>query len=198
MASRRQKKERLVAEDMLGWLDASPEPAKKKRPKKVRGPRVRPRNPAAFVERSLNPAWKFDGVDAKPLNIKQKRGGGEMVTSIATDDRNYSDGVCRVEKGKDLRACHVELRFIGPKAQESAARKGRNLERGTYLRFCSERKKPGALIPVNSAAQAAKLAREFCECRKTESASVCVTRFGKKYGPRPGRVTLGGLRKPKN
>lgn len=197
MASRRPKKERLVAEDMLGWLDAPPEPAKKKRPKKVRGQRVRPRNPAAFVQRSLNPAWAFDDLPAQLLKIKQAAGAGALVEAITTDDRNYTDGVCRVEEGKDLRACHVELRFIGPKAQESAARKGLTLDKGTYLRFCSERKKPGALIPVKSASQAAKLAREFCACRKTESASVCVTRFGEKYG-RDGRLTLGGLRKPNN
>ena len=191
MASRRKKKDSLVAEDMLGWLDAAPSATK------VTEKRVKPRNAAANVERSLNPQWLFKETAKTLLNIKQ-RDDSDFITSIVADDRNYAAQICRTDKNKPLRACHVELRFIGPLAQASAARKGRNLEQGAYLRFCTTKGQPGPMIPVSSGAQAAKISRQYCQCRKKQDAAACALKLNTKYNPSKRGLTLGGLRKPKN
>lgn len=189
MAKRRKKKkERLVAEDMLGWLGDDLDD--KTVDADLKEPRVHPKNAAARSTKTLSPGWSHKEGRKFMLDI-ERSGAGNLITAIYPDDKNYKSSLCRADKGGKMRACHVELRFVGEKASKKSG-----LPKGAFLRFCTERGKPGAIVRVTSGKQAAQISRAFCECRKKEDIGACVVQARAKVGT-PDHPNLGGLRRPK-
>lgn len=83
---------------------------------------------------------------------------------------SYSSGAAKKPCDTDKKGCRVQLYF----------------DRGQgYLRFCTDKKKPGRKIPVSSAAEASRISSEVCKCwSKTKDFDKCV----------PKSAALGGLR----
>lgn len=89
------------------------------------------------------------------------------------------DKPCQRKPGKsgkkELRACHVELAFIG-----DAMGASKRLKPGAYLRACSAFGKEGVLIPVNGYKDALAKSAAYCACLGGENkkAAACARSIG--------------------
>jgi hypothetical protein len=142
---------------------------KPKKPKKSRAPKA----PRAFKEkRTPGPMASFTVIKSSSkvpaVNTEfELRPSVESRRKAPCSRKDSSSS----EYGK-LRACHVELVFDGRQPQ---------------LRFCTEAKKPGLMIPVANHREATALATKYCACVSESSGdrAACV----------PSRASLQGTRK---
>ena len=93
-----------------------------------------------------------------------------------------------VRKGKStLRACHIELIFLG---KDRAPKLG--VPPGAYLRACLKPKSPGKLIPVRDHIDAYEVSQRFCTCRTdgntVESCAAAVGDMANTLGRTRGRT----------
>lgn len=104
-------------------------------------------------------------VHTKPRALAAKIMGRGNVPDLLP--KPWPEGIDRgknymcVRKGKStLRACHIELIFLG---KDRAPKLG--VPPGAYLRACLKPKSPGKLIPVRDHIDAYEVSQRFCACR---------------------------------